>query len=76
MSVPDWNRRIGPISRIDRMQISHKMLIGSFLEDAFNTTFRWPDEIKPVESINMANDAHESDVNEADEHENVEAGLL
>lgn len=54
----------------------NKMLIGSFLEDAVNTTFGLPDGIGPVESTNMVNDVHESDVNDGDEHENVEAGLL
>jgi hypothetical protein len=54
----------------------NKMLIGSFLEDAVNTTFGLPDEIGPVESTNMVNDVHESDVNDGDEHENVEMGLL
>ncbi|KAF8540206.1 hypothetical protein BDD12DRAFT_880863 [Trichophaea hybrida] len=54
----------------------NKLLIGSFLEDAVNITFGRPDEIGPVESTNMVNDAHESDVSDGDEHENVGAGLL
>jgi hypothetical protein len=52
------------------------MLIGSFLEDAVNTTFRRPDEIGPIESTNTVNGIYESDVNEGDEHKNVGAGLL
>jgi len=52
------------------------MLIGSFLEDAVNTTFGRPDEIGAMDSTNMANGAHESEVNEGDEYENIEAGLL
>jgi hypothetical protein len=55
----------------------NKLLIGSFLEDAIDTTFGRLDEIAPVESTNMINDAHESDKNDGDEHENVVAqGLL
>jgi len=42
----------------------NKMQIGSFLEDAVKTTFVRPDEIGTVESANIANGAHESDVNE------------
>jgi hypothetical protein len=55
----------------------NKLLIGSFLEDAIDTTFGRLDEIVPVESTNMINGAHESDKNDGDEHENVVAqGLL
>lgn len=49
----------------------NKLLIGSFLEDAVNTTFGRLDEIGPVGSTNMVNGAHESDGNNGDEHENV-----
>ena len=40
----------------------NKLLIGSFLEDAVNTTFGQPDEAGPVESTNVVNGAHENAV--------------
>lgn len=52
------------------------LLIGSFLKDAVNTTFGLLDEIGPVESTNMVNDAHESNMSNGDEHKNVGVGLL
>lgn len=54
----------------------NKLLIGSFLEDAVNTTFGRPDEAGPVESINVVNGAHESDGDDGDERENAVAGEL
>jgi hypothetical protein len=55
----------------------NKLLIGSFLEDAVNTTFGRPDEIGPMESTNVVNGAYKSDGNDGDEYENVVArGVL
>jgi hypothetical protein len=54
----------------------NKLLIGSFLEDAVNTTFGRPDEIRPVESTNMVNGVHESNGDDGDEPENIVAGGL
>ena len=66
----------GAISTMLQEDQENKLLIGSFLEDAVNITFGQPDEIGPVESTSMVNDAPESDENNGDEHENVRAGLL
>ena len=54
----------------------NKLLIGSFLEDAVNSTFGRPDEIRPVESTNMVNGVHESNGDDGDEPENIVAGGL
>jgi hypothetical protein len=54
----------------------NKLLIGSFLEGAVKIAFGRP-VVGVVESMNIVNDAQESDGNDENEHENmVEPGIV
>jgi hypothetical protein len=52
------------------------MLIGLFLKDVVNITFRRPNEIRPIELTNIVNGIYKSDINKGDEYKNIGAGLL
>ncbi|KAH8684278.1 hypothetical protein BGZ60DRAFT_397194 [Tricladium varicosporioides] len=49
----------------------NKLLIGSFLENAINTTFGQPDKIRPTESLNMVDGMPESNGDNGSENEYI-----